>query len=85
MCPLPVDSFVNQQVTSADLDADFSMHFVHVFLICSCRYIFAQGGVIISVFGTIIFSDVKPQLQFFLYALQTVSLLLYNRFEENKA
>lgn len=52
-CPLPADSlFGNQWFKSEDLDADFSMHFVNVFLNWSCRYILAQGGVIVSVFGT---------------------------------
>lgn len=51
-CPLPVDSFVNLQFKSQDLDADFSMHFVHVFSNRSCPYMLAQGGVIVFVFGT---------------------------------
>lgn len=54
-CPLPADSlFVNQPFKSQDLDADFSMHFVNVLLNWSCCYILAQGGVIVSVFGTTI-------------------------------
>lgn len=51
LCPLPADS-LNLRFKSEDLDADFSMHFVNVFLNWSCPYILAQGGVIVSVFGT---------------------------------
>lgn len=62
-CPLPADSFyVNQPFRSQDLDADFSMHFVNVLLNWSCRYILAQVGVIVSVFGTtILFCTVYDQ------------------------
>lgn len=78
-CPLPADSlFVNQPFKSQDLDAD-SMHFVNVLLNWSCRYILAQGGVIVSVFGTTIlfwctvYDQTPPSscspIQYFMYAL----------------
>lgn len=56
-------SFVNVWFKSEDLNADFSMHFVNVFLNWSCPYILAQGGVLVSVFGTtVLFLCICPTL-----------------------